>query len=68
MSHLKVLEEHARGTGFQLNFSTVFHPKTDGQSKRTIHTLEYMLRASTLDFQGSWEEHLPLLEFVYNNS
>lgn len=54
--------------GSQLRFSTTFHPQTDGQSERTIQTLEDMLRACVLDFQGSWEDHLPLVEFSYNNS
>ncbi|CAL1361076.1 unnamed protein product [Linum trigynum] len=53
--------------GTRLNFSTAFHPQTDGQSERTILTLEEMLRACVLDFQGSWDEHLPLIEFAYNN-
>ncbi|GJV71632.1 putative reverse transcriptase domain-containing protein [Tanacetum coccineum] len=41
---------------------------TDGQSERTIHTLEDMLRACILDFGGSWDVHLLLVEFSYNNS
>ncbi|GKD09237.1 putative reverse transcriptase domain-containing protein [Tanacetum coccineum] len=45
-----------------------YHPQTDGQSKRTIQTLEDMLRAYILDFGGSWDVHLPLVEFSYNNS
>ena len=48
--------------------STTFHPQMDGQSKRTIQTLEDMLRAYVLDLKGSWEEHLLLVEFAYNNS
>ena len=52
----------------QLSMSTAFHPQTDGQSKRTIQILEDMLRACVLDLKGSWEEHLPLVEFSYNNS
>ncbi|GKA44609.1 putative reverse transcriptase domain-containing protein [Tanacetum coccineum] len=43
-------------------------PQTDGQSERTIQTLEDMLRACVLDFGGSWDVHLPLVEFSYNNS
>src|SRR5262249_13531582 len=54
--------------GTRLDFSTAFHPQTDGQSERTIQTLEDMLRMCVLDFKGSWEEHLPLIEFAYNNS
>nr|GEY50863.1 putative reverse transcriptase domain-containing protein [Tanacetum cinerariifolium] len=41
--------------------------KTDGQSERTIHTLEDMLRACLIDFGNSWDRHLPLVEFSYNN-
>ena len=48
--------------------STAFHSQMDGQSKRTILTLENMLRACVLDFKGSWENHLSLVEFAYNNS
>ena len=54
--------------GTQLTMSTAFHPQTDGQFERTIQLLEDMLRACVLDHQGSWEEHLPLVEFAYNNS
>ncbi|KAL5549797.1 hypothetical protein UlMin_005028 [Ulmus minor] len=57
-----------RAMGTKLNFSTAFHPQTDGQSERTIQTLEDMLRACVLDFGGSWSQHLPLIEFSYNNS
>nr|GFA98038.1 putative reverse transcriptase domain-containing protein [Tanacetum cinerariifolium] len=42
--------------------------RTDGQSERTIQTLEDMLRAYVIDFGGSWDVHLPLAEFLYNNS
>ena len=52
----------------RLTMSTTFHPQTDGQSERTIQVLEDMLRACVLDHKGSWEEHLPLVEFTYNNS
>ncbi|GJX48848.1 putative reverse transcriptase domain-containing protein [Tanacetum coccineum] len=52
----------------RLDMSTTYHPQTDGQSERTIQTLEVMLRACALDFGGSWDVHLPLVEFSYNNS
>ena len=48
--------------------SASFHLQTDGQSEMTIWILEDMLRAYALDLKGSWEEHLPLVEFAYNNS
>ena len=54
--------------GTKLAFSLAFHPQTDGQSERVIQILEDMLRACILDFQGSWDTKLPLIEFTYNNS
>ncbi|GJS35371.1 putative reverse transcriptase domain-containing protein [Tanacetum coccineum] len=54
--------------GTQLDMSTAYHPETDGQSERTIQTLEDMLRACVIDFGKGWEKHLPLVEFSYNNS
>ncbi|GJY47857.1 putative reverse transcriptase domain-containing protein [Tanacetum coccineum] len=54
--------------GTQLDMSTSYHPKTDGQSERTIQTLEYMLQACVIDFGKGWGRHLPLVEFSYNNS
>ena len=57
-----------KALGTRLAFSTAFHPQTDGQSERTIQTLEDMLRACVLDFQKSWNVYLPLVEFAYNNS
>ena len=54
--------------GTQLLMSTAFHPQTNGQSEMTIQMLENMLWACVLDLKGSWEEHLPLVEFAYNNS
>ncbi|GJS59508.1 hypothetical protein Tco_0654292 [Tanacetum coccineum] len=54
--------------GTQLDMSTTYHPQTDGQSERTIQTLEDMLRACVMDFGKGWDRHLPLIEFSYNNS
>ncbi|KAJ0524802.1 putative nucleotidyltransferase, Ribonuclease H [Helianthus annuus] len=54
--------------GSRLDMSTAYHPQTDGQSERTIQTLEDMLRACVIDFGKNWEKHLPLVEFSYNNS
>ncbi|GJT12539.1 putative reverse transcriptase domain-containing protein [Tanacetum coccineum] len=54
--------------GTRLDMSTAYHLQTDGQSERTIQTLEDMLRACVLDFGGSWDVHLLLVEFSYNNS
>ncbi|XP_070054553.1 uncharacterized protein [Nicotiana tomentosiformis] len=52
----------------EVNLNTTFHPQTDGQAERTIQTLEDMLRACVLDLKGIWDDHLPLIEFAYNNS
>ncbi|KAL0410911.1 UNVERIFIED_CONTAM: Retrovirus-related Pol polyprotein from transposon [Sesamum latifolium] len=57
-----------RALGTKLYFSTAFHPQTDEQSERTIQTLEDMMRACTIEFKGNWDDHLPLMEFAYNNS
>nr|GEU86532.1 putative reverse transcriptase domain-containing protein [Tanacetum cinerariifolium] len=59
-------EQKALGT--RLDLSTVYHPQTDGQSEHTIQTLEDMLRACVINFGGSWDVHLLLAEFSYNNS
>ncbi|GJX15532.1 putative reverse transcriptase domain-containing protein [Tanacetum coccineum] len=60
------LKEKALGTS--LDMITVYHPQTDGQSKRTIQTLEDMMRACVIDFGNGWVKHLPLVEFSYNNT
>ena len=57
-----------RALGSRLDWSTAYHPQTDGQSERIIQTLEDMLRACVIEFGGSWDSHLPLVEFSYNNS
>ncbi|GJR10556.1 putative reverse transcriptase domain-containing protein [Tanacetum coccineum] len=57
-----------KAMGTRLDMSTAYHPKTDGQSERTIQTLKDMLRSCVIDFGNGWERHLPLIEFSYNNS
>ncbi|GKB42007.1 putative reverse transcriptase domain-containing protein [Tanacetum coccineum] len=57
-----------KALGTSLDMSTAYHPQTDGQSERTIQTLEDMLRACVIDFGNGWVKHLPLVEFSYNNS
>nr|GEV67242.1 putative reverse transcriptase domain-containing protein [Tanacetum cinerariifolium] len=60
------LKENALGT--RLDMSTAYDPETDGQSERTIQTLEDMLRACAIDFEKGWVNRSPLVEFSYNNS
>ncbi|GJR31568.1 putative reverse transcriptase domain-containing protein [Tanacetum coccineum] len=57
-----------KALGTNVNMSTAYHPETDGQSERTIQTLEDMLWACVIDFGKRWDRHLPLVEFSYNNS
>ncbi|GJV54446.1 putative reverse transcriptase domain-containing protein [Tanacetum coccineum] len=57
-----------KALGTDISMSTAYHPETDGQSERTIQTLEDMLRACVIDFGKGWVKHLPLAEFSYNNS
>ncbi|GJU14513.1 putative reverse transcriptase domain-containing protein [Tanacetum coccineum] len=57
-----------KALGMNLDMSTAYHPQTDGHSERTIQTLEDMLRACVIDFGKGWANHLPLVEFSYNNS
>ncbi|KAL0556122.1 hypothetical protein IC582_004632 [Cucumis melo] len=54
--------------GTRLDLSTSFHPQTDGQTERLNQILEDMLRACVLEFSGSWDSHLHLIKFIYNNS
>nr|GEY16933.1 reverse transcriptase domain-containing protein [Tanacetum cinerariifolium] len=57
-----------KSLGTNLDMSTAYHPETDGQSERTIQTLEDMLLACVIDFGSGWDKHLPFDEFSYNNS
>ncbi|GKB74229.1 putative reverse transcriptase domain-containing protein [Tanacetum coccineum] len=52
-----------KALGTRLDMSTAYHPQTNGQSERTIQTLEDMLRACVLDFGKGWDKNLPLAEF-----
>nr|GFC06603.1 putative reverse transcriptase domain-containing protein [Tanacetum cinerariifolium] len=54
--------------GTRLDMSITYHPKTDGQSERTIQTLEDMLRACAIDLGKGWVNHFPLVKLSYNNS
>lgn len=54
--------------GSKLNFSIAYHPQSDGQTERVNKVLEDLLRACILDFDGSWKDHIYLVEFAYNNS
>ncbi|GJU95864.1 putative reverse transcriptase domain-containing protein, partial [Tanacetum coccineum] len=68
LARLYLKESILKGFRTRLDMSTAYHPQTDGQSKRTIQTLEDMLRACVIDFGNGWDRHLPLIEFLYNNN
>jgi len=57
-----------KGLGSKVRLSTTFHPQTYSQAERIIHTLEDILRACVLDFKGNLNDHLCLIEFIYNNN
>ena len=54
--------------GTRLSFSTAFYPRTNRQSKRLIQALEDMIRGCVMEFLGSWDRYISLMEFAYNNS
>ncbi|GJW16098.1 putative reverse transcriptase domain-containing protein [Tanacetum coccineum] len=64
----KLARSFQKALGTDISMSTAYHPETDGQSERTIQTLEDMLHACVIDFSKGWVKHLPLAEFSYNNS
>ena len=57
-----------KGLGTTVKLNTTFQPQMDGQVESTIKTLEDMFRVCIVDFKGSWDGHIPLVEFDYNNS
>ncbi|WMV37420.1 hypothetical protein MTR67_030805, partial [Solanum verrucosum] len=64
---LKFWKSFQKGLRTRVKLSTTFHPQTNGKVERTIQTLEDMLRAFVIDFKGNCDDHLPLIEFAYNN-
>ncbi|GKB22727.1 putative reverse transcriptase domain-containing protein [Tanacetum coccineum] len=64
----KCLTYAKKALGSNLDMGTAYHLETDRQSERTIQTLKHMLRACTIDIGNGWVNHLPLVEFSYNNS
>ena len=54
--------------GTKLDFSSAYHPQTDGQTERVNQIMEDMLRACVLTYGKDWEQSLPYAQFSYNNS
>ncbi|GJR73741.1 putative reverse transcriptase domain-containing protein [Tanacetum coccineum] len=67
-AHFLPMREDIRRIGTRLDMSTTYHPQTDDQCKRTIQTLKDMLQSMRYGLRGSWNVHLPLVDFSYNNS
>ena len=55
-----------KGLNTKLNFSTSFHPQTNGQTERVNQVLEDLLRMYVKEQPGKWEDYLHLVEFAYN--
>jgi len=66
--YIKVLTVAAKISNTQLRMSSAYHPQTDGQSERTIQSLEDLLRTCILDHLSTWSDMLPLVEFTYSNN
>jgi transposase InsO family protein len=64
----KFWEKLHKSMDTKLNFSSAYHPQTDGQTERVNQVLEDMLRACALKDNQSWDKCLPYVEFSYNNS
>ena len=56
-----------KGFGKKMNFSTTYHPESDGQTERVNQVIEDMLRMYVMDTPSKWEDYLHLVEFSYNN-
>ena len=52
-----------------MDFTSAFHPESNGQqTEATNSTILDLLRSYTVDNQANWDQHLPLLQFAYNNT
>jgi hypothetical protein len=56
-----------KGFGTNLNFSTSYHPESDGKTERVDRVIEDMLRMYVIEKPTRWEDYLHLVEFAYNN-
>jgi hypothetical protein len=65
---LKFWEKLDEELDTQFCFSSIYHPQTDGQTKRVNQILEDVLRACALQYRRSWDKSLSYAEFSYNNS
>ena len=68
LPNLYLIFEKACIVLWALDWISAFHPQTDGQLECTIQITEDLLQSCVLSWKGSWDDHLPLVEFAYNNS
>lgn len=66
--YFSILETFHDALDTKLLYSTAYHSQMNGQSERTIQTLEDILRTCILQWKGNWDEYLSLVEFAYNNN
>ena len=57
-----------RLSGVKLQFTSAFHPQSDGQSEAANKIISMYLRCLIGDRPRNWLEWLPLAEFCYNSS
>ena len=57
-----------KNLGSKMDFTYAFHPKSNGQIEATNSTILDLLRCYTIENQSNWDQHLPLLQFAYNNT
>jgi hypothetical protein len=61
-------QELMKAAGTKLQFSTAYHPQTDGQSERVNQCMEMFLRCAVNDSPTHWKRWLPAAEFWYNST
>ena len=61
-------KELCKALDIKTDFSTAYHPQTDGQTERLNQNLEQYLRIYINYLQTDWNDYLPFAEFVYNNT
>ena len=52
----------------QLNFSSAYHPQTDGQTEVMNHSLGNMLRCLVGEHVKSWDQKLCQAKFAHNHA
>ncbi|QRW18521.1 Retrotransposable element Tf2 protein [Rhizoctonia solani] len=64
----KFLQALYQQLGIKPLFSSAYHPKSDGQTKRVNQFIEFYLRSYVAVDHLDWAKWLPLAEYAYNNA